>query len=274
MSSGKSRRYDGIGKFINEINTPNIDELTQIIHAEAVKTEQSQKAKSQEINPKGINLKRLFIRMGAIMVIALIIVFVKFNGSNPNPQIATVDTILVDADTIKPTPFVTDAKIQTTLGNATYTGEIDKDGLPHGQGTATWEKGDGIKYDGEWVHGNMEGQTTYTLRNGDTFVGTFKDNRYQKGVYKINATGERYDGTFKDDSEEKGNWYDKNGEEIHPTVKWLNRKVYDITYVIFPKSPKGRVYVRSSESPYLPGTNVDSLVAISRPPFVYTPPQK
>ena len=86
--------------------------------------------------------------------------------------------------------------------------------MPHGKGVAIWEKGDGKKYDGDWVHGNMEGQTTYIQRSGDTFVGTFKDNRYQKGRYTIKEDGSYFDGTFKNGQPDQGSWYDKSGSKL------------------------------------------------------------
>ena len=103
---------------------------------------------------------------------------------------------------------------KSSLGLCSYTGEVDENNLPNGHGVATWETGEAKSYDGNWVHGVMEGQTTYTLNNGDTFVGTFKDNHYDRGRYTIKDDGYYFEGTFKNGQPDKGKWYDKTGKEI------------------------------------------------------------
>ena len=104
--------------------------------------------------------------------------------------------------------------VSTALGECTYSGQVDENGKPDGRGVAVWSKGDGKKYDGEWVHGNMEGETSYIQRSGDTFVGTFKNNKYHEGRYTIVSSGEYFEGTFKNGQPNKGSWYDKNGKKL------------------------------------------------------------
>jgi hypothetical protein len=103
---------------------------------------------------------------------------------------------------------------RSALGDCTYTGEVDADKKPNGKGVATWSIGDGVKYDGEWVHGDMEGNATYKVRTGDVFVGTFKANKYSKGRYTLASGGDYFVGTFKDGQPDEGDWYDKNGRKI------------------------------------------------------------
>lgn len=111
-------------------------------------------------------------------------------------------------------PTVENLAFKSSLGFCSYTGEVDENNLPNGHGVATWETGDAKSYDGEWVHGVMEGQTTYTLNNGDTFVGTFKGDHYDQGRYTIKDDGYYFEGSFKNGQPDKGKWYDKNGKEI------------------------------------------------------------
>ncbi len=59
----------------------------------------------------------------------------------------------------------------------------------------------------------MDGLTTYTLRNGDTFIGYFKNNEYDHGRYTIHESGDYFVGTFKNGQPNKGDWYDKNGNK-------------------------------------------------------------
>lgn len=109
------------------------------------------------------------------------------------------------------------------LGKANYTGQVTNDTiegsnrlLPNGKGVATITGGQyaGSKYDGIFEWGNMNGQATYTYKNGDTFVGTFRNNQYYKGKYTQKSTGEYFEGTFKNGQPDKGTWYDKNGNAL------------------------------------------------------------
>lgn len=131
--------------------------------------------------------------------------------------VATAEPVPFDSemvDTIVAVPYLENFKYKSSLGLCSYTGEGDENDLPHGHGVATWEKGEGKEYDGEWVHGKMEGETKYTHRSGDTFEGTFKNNQYAKGKYTIKKTGEYFVGTFKNGQPEEGKWFNKNGDEI------------------------------------------------------------
>lgn len=116
-------------------------------------------------------------------------------------------------EVIPSSAYVANLKINTSLGEATYSGNVDANRLPHGKGVATWQTGEGKRYDGEWVHGKMEGKTNYTERGGDTFVGTFKNNEYSEGKYTVTADGDYFIGTFKNGQPDKGKWYNKNGVE-------------------------------------------------------------
>ena len=169
------------------------------------------KEPAQNISNKSHSLRNAIFICSIIAVIVIIIIFTNKTSS----ESATALGIEKNEQVIASHPtFVNNVNIQTTLGNAVYTGDVDESGLPHGKGVAIWEKGDGKKYDGDWVHGNMEGQTTYIQRSGDTFVGTFKDNRYQKGRYTIKEDGSYFDGTFKNGQPDQGSWYDKSGSKL------------------------------------------------------------
>ena len=63
----------------------------------------------------------------------------------------------------------------------TYLGESE-DGKPHGEGTATYLKGD--SYVGQYKEGNMHGKGTYIWANGDKYIGEWKDDKkHGKGTY-------------------------------------------------------------------------------------------
>ena len=153
----------------------------------------------------------------AVGLIAMPSLLVK-SCDSPSQDVNIADSVAVENVEAEEIPMaietVENKLMNTALGECSYTGEIDSEGRPNGHGVAVWLKGDGKKYDGEWVNGNMDGQTTYIQRSGDTFVGTFKNNRYHQGRYTIISSGEYFEGTFKNGQPDKGNWYDKNGKKI------------------------------------------------------------
>lgn len=115
--------------------------------------------------------------------------------------------------------IVSDMPWESPIGEATYTGEFAVDHgvkIPNGQGIfeVTEGKYKGNVYNGTLVNGIMEGEATYTLSNGDTYKGTFRNNHYHQGRYTIKASGEYFEGIYKDDAPYKGYWYDKNGNKI------------------------------------------------------------
>lgn len=84
----------------------------------------------------------------------------------------------------------------TLLGGVKYVGEF-KDGLPNGQGTATYPTG--AKYVGEYKGGRKSGQGTYTWPDGKKYVGEFKDgDRHGQGTMTL-PDGTIQKGLWKDD---------------------------------------------------------------------------
>ena len=210
MSSARKNRYERVSTFTRDITPIEENEETQVIQEDTIQ-EPIIKEPAQNISNKSHSLRNAIFICSIIAVIVIIIIFTNKTSS----ESATALGIEKNEQVIASHPtFVNNVNIQTTLGNAVYTGDVDESGLPHGKGVAIWEKGDGKKYDGDWVHGNMEGQTTYIQRSGDTFVGTFKDNRYQKGRYTIKEDGSYFDGAFKNGQPDQGSWYDKSGSKL------------------------------------------------------------
>jgi hypothetical protein len=90
-----------------------------------------------------------------------------------------------------------------TYYNGEYVGEV-KNGIRHGHGTYTWNKGD--KYTGEYKDGKQHGQGTFIWTTnaqhagsyaGDKYVGEFKDDKFDgQGVY-TGSDGWKFVGQFK-----------------------------------------------------------------------------
>lgn len=79
-----------------------------------------------------------------------------------------------------------------------YSGEIDDNGIPNGQGKFTSENSDGETwtYEGDWVAGHWEGNGTATWASGQIYSGEFSnDSETGRGSFTW-ETGERYEGRF------------------------------------------------------------------------------
>ncbi|MDE7135474.1 MAG: hypothetical protein K2N91_02485 [Muribaculaceae bacterium] len=117
---------------------------------------------------------------------------------------------------------VTDMDWESPLGSSVYSGEVAYETLtdgeskcvPNGKGFAKIISGKyaGATYDGNFESGQMEGEATYTMKNGDVFTGTFHRNEYEEGKYVVKESGEYFEGTFRDKQPYKGKWYSANGK--------------------------------------------------------------
>lgn len=155
-----------------------------------------------------------------VSAVVVIIVGIVIWRANHSDQPTQDDVVVVDPDTLT---IVTDMEWNSPLGKAKYTGQVTEDSvygsdklLPHGKGVATITGGEytGSRYDGIFEWGNMNGEASYTYKNGDTFVGTFRNNQYYKGKYTQKSNGEYFEGTFKNGQPDIGAWYDKNGKKL------------------------------------------------------------
>lgn len=174
--------------------------------------------------------KTICLSAGAALLLfgAVIVVSKNIGGGtpalNPEDSLATADSLAAPVEEVEEVAKeVTDMTWASPLGAATYSGEVMPDTvagstklLPHGKGVAriTGGKYAGCTYDGEFSLGRMEGHATYTLKDGDVFVGTFKNNQYSEGRYTMKSTGEYFVGSFKNTQPEKGTWYNRKGKKL------------------------------------------------------------
>lgn len=157
--------------------------------------------------------KLIFLGAGLAIACGIILMLIIFNskGDNTHAGDATADTAMAETGVPK---TVTKMAFETPLGICMYAGPIDDEAKPHGHGVAKWDRGDAREYDGEWVHGVMEGHAKYEHASGDTFEGTFHDNQYKEGKYTMKEDGSYYIGTFKNGQTDKGQWYTKSGQPM------------------------------------------------------------
>ena len=108
---------------------------------------------------------------------------------------------------------VSDLYFESSLGVGSYSGPVDAGKKPHGMGKLNLSNGK--SYEGPFVHGIMEGDdVTFTLENGDIFVGSFENDAFSRGRYTIKTDGSYFEGTFSNGNPDVGQWFDKSGNPI------------------------------------------------------------
>ncbi len=208
MASARKSRYPTVGEFLSAVNIT--DDSTDDTYV----TEHHDPPPGPRPTPNSPK-RKWWIMVGCVALVFGVLAIWQPWGYTSAELID--NDIIVDNPVLpseKKVSTVTNMFFHHSLGDCSYTGTVDENNLPHGKGIATWSSGNGKKYDGEWVHGVMEGKASYTLHTGDTFQGTFKADKYDKGRFTFKDTGEYFEGTYKNGDADKGTWYDKNGNVI------------------------------------------------------------
>ena len=133
----------------------------------------------------------------------------------PVPDKPSVDSTVVTAlkKKVAEPKQVTNLYFKSALGVCSYSGPVDDDNQPHGTGEASFT--DGRLYKGPFIHGKMEGNNVYfRYDNGDTFEGSFRNERFYEGRYSLKSDGSYFVGKFSNGQPSTGQWYDKNGNKI------------------------------------------------------------
>lgn len=162
-----------------------------------------------------------YIWIAGIVFVVIILVFSYREYSHKIGMGNPVDTLFVDTvdtDTVISNQAADKASVSivgqyTPIGTCSYTGEVDKNQVPHGYGEAWFD--DGRYYKGYFVHGNLHGKDAYfKYDNGDTFKGEFRNNSFYNGTYTVAEDGSYFVGSYKNGQPDVGSWYDKNGKII------------------------------------------------------------
>ena len=218
MISTKKERYQTIKAFVENLNKDDIEDVTII--EQPVQNPES--IHSTNPSPKP-NSKSKWI-WSAVLFLVLIVASILWKVY-PIQKETSEGEIFTDSigNNLASKNHVEKMKWESPLGEAVYTGDVEQDSvpgstklIPHGRGIAKIAKGkySGNVYDGDFEWGKMHGKATYTLKNGDVFVGTFVNGEYAKGRYTVKSTGQYFEGTFKNGQPDKGNFHDKNGASI------------------------------------------------------------
>ena len=168
--------------------------------------ENSDKFRSVGEEPKKSN--RLFIIVGSIFVIVLGILFFYFSNANQNEK--PVETQTSQVESVEP-KFVQRKQYLLDLGECLYSGPVDENNRPHGNGESYFS--DGRYYKGGFEHGVLSGKDVlFKYPNGDTFKGEFRDNAFYFGEYIVAEDKSYFVGYYKFGKPDNGTWYDKNGK--------------------------------------------------------------
>lgn len=141
------------------------------------------------------------------LVIALICVLVLTgcgSGAGDGPQQSDLPVETSNTPGVYDGEITLDFSFGTRTGN--YSGEIDGNGLPSGQGKFTSKNSDGETwtYEGEWTAGHWEGTGTSTWASGQVYTGEFS-NDIESGKGRLDfPDGTYFDGIFTDGSNASG----------------------------------------------------------------------
>ena len=143
-----------------------------------------------------------------------------FSGSDNDNSETPVEAPVIAEDTQG--KDVTDEPMEVDGIRFTYSGPVNADNLPEGEGVATYESGLWTSYEGEFRQGNRHGHGTLKYRNGDSYTGKFVDGMYSTGTYRTAAAPDgSYDyftGDFTNGTPYNGSWYHSDGKEYQRVV--------------------------------------------------------
>lgn len=196
--------------------------------------------------PEKYNEVKIILIIAAAVVLLLIVVMCNsFGGNNSRDEgvavcdsdsICVFDSMACDTACVDWGPVCTDAEA-VPVGDAVteedaaptevdgvtykfedgralvYSGSVDSDGLPHGNGTGRYlakEYCYSFTFTGTFVHGFMsKGEAKYN--SGAIYKGTFdRDGNLTEGTFR-NGVGYYFVGTFRNGSFYNGIWYDCDG---------------------------------------------------------------
>ncbi len=122
-----------------------------------------------------------------------------------------------------PSKTVTDVTFDHAYGKYSYSGQVDGEGKPNGEGVAKFSNG--CSYTGPFVHGVMQGDgAVFVYENGDTFEGSFENDLFFEGKYTVKEDGSYFQGSYKNGKPYTGIWYSKDGKKSYELVKGIEKK--------------------------------------------------
>lgn len=161
--------------------------------------------------------QRTVVIASIIIAAILLVIFASKIGYSDNRTAvlptADSDTIVSNILPVKPAT-VTKKHCKVMQGNCTYTGGVNDEGVPNGEGEAWFD--DGRYYKGKFVNGMLvDDHASFRYPNGDTYEGSFVNDHFSNGRYTINQDKSYFIGSYDEQGQpKKGAWYNKNGRKI------------------------------------------------------------
>ena len=118
--------------------------------------------------------------------------------------------------------------IKISKDDGTFVGEWKND-KAHGKGIFIFPNGEKfIKYTGEWIDGEFDGQGRLIYADGREYMGEFKDDTFNEQGELTYTDGKKYIGEFKDvkDMDKEIGPIQKNHLRVNLTIKNLMENVY------------------------------------------------
>ena len=167
--------------------------------------------------PTGSKKNGLWITLVAVVLAGAVVTAISLGGGSKGSDSTPTAQTQTDAVTAA---TVTDATIVLTKGheskrNFVYTGQVDEEGLPHGEGTAQYpetKSSGSCTFTGTFEHG-ITSQGEMKFSSGTKFNGTFHADGYFKEGTWTEKDGYYFKGTFKNGDPYNGTWYTPQGVE-------------------------------------------------------------
>lgn len=234
MNSNKNRRPQIIGKIkeylldgksqvpskIDETILP-VDESTKVVASDKQIRKNTTPANNSTRKGRqyyiGRKKQRTVVLASIIIAAILLIIFASriVHSDNRTAYLPALDSDTIVSNTLHDKSIaVTKKHCKVMQGNCTYSGYVNEDGVPNGEGEAWFD--DGRYYKGNFANGMLvDDHASFRYPNGDTYEGSFVNDHFSNGRYTINQDKSYFIGSYDEQGQpKKGAWYDKNGRKI------------------------------------------------------------
>ena len=216
LSGGKSQ---GPSK-IDETILP-VDESTKVVASDKQIRKETTPANNSTRKGRqyyiGRKKQRTVVLASIIIAAILLIIFASriVHSDNRTAYLPALDSDTIVSNTLQDKSIaVTKKHCKVMQGNCTYSGYVNEDGVPNGEGEAWFD--DGRYYKGNFANGMLvDDHASFRYPNGDTYEGSFVNDHFSNGRYTINQDKSYFIGSYDEQGQpKKGAWYDKNGRKI------------------------------------------------------------
>ena len=216
LSGGKSQGPSKIAETILPV-----DESTKVVASDKQIRKETTPANNSTRKGRqyyiGRKKQRTVVLASIIIAAILLIIFASriVHSDNRTAYLPALDSDTIVSNTLQDKSIaVTKKHCKVMQGNCTYSGYVNEDGVPNGEGEAWFD--DGRYYKGNFANGMLvDDHASFRYPNGDTYEGSFVNDHFSNGRYTINQDKSYFIGSYDEQGQpKKGAWYDKNGRKI------------------------------------------------------------